>query len=130
METDLHLLFISLACQKFIWHFFNLLADLDRDAGSDKTRPAFVLSSSAELEYHVRVDFCIWKLDDIAYSEMEHFIDRNRDFAKLCHNQSGLHCPVTLAACGYIHPCPCDPSTCVFKRDDVKGICKNSSVAP
>lgn len=43
--------------------------------------------------------------------------------SKLCHQKSGLYCPVTLAACGYIHPC--EPNNCIFKINAVAGVCAN-----
>lgn len=41
----------------------------------------------------------------------------------LCHRKRGLHCPVTLAACGYLHPC--EPRACPFKRDALRGSCRS-----
>ncbi|MGA3143278.1 MAG: hypothetical protein ABSF10_09590 [Verrucomicrobiota bacterium] len=41
---------------------------------------------------------------------------------KLCHQQRGFYCPVTLAACGYFFVC--DPDNCAFKSDSVRGVCK------
>lgn len=41
--------------------------------------------------------------------------------AKLCHQHPGLYCPVTLAACGYVHPC--NPVDCAFKSDAVHDTC-------
>ncbi|MGO9705884.1 MAG: hypothetical protein ACLPYZ_11745 [Limisphaerales bacterium] len=43
---------------------------------------------------------------------------------KLCHQQRGFYCPVTLAACGYFFVC--DPDNCAFKSDSVHGVCKSS----
>jgi hypothetical protein len=43
---------------------------------------------------------------------------------KLCHQQRGLYCPVTLAACGYFYPC--NPDNCAFKSDSVSGFCQSS----
>jgi hypothetical protein len=47
---------------------------------------------------------------------------------KQCHQQRGLYCPVTLAACGYFYPC--NPDDCVFKpnslRRSVRDICQKS----
>jgi hypothetical protein len=43
---------------------------------------------------------------------------------KLCHQQRGLYCPVTLAACGYFYQC--DPDNCAFKSDSVRDFCQSS----
>ena len=43
---------------------------------------------------------------------------------KMCHQQSGFSCPVTLAACGYFYPC--NPDNCAFKSDSVRGVCESS----
>ncbi len=40
---------------------------------------------------------------------------------KLCHEIHGLYCPVTLAACGYVHLCI--PTDCAFKSNPVQGTC-------
>jgi hypothetical protein len=44
--------------------------------------------------------------------------------SRLCHQKRDLFCPVTLAACGYVHPC--NPNKCPVKDDGVKGVCANS----
>ncbi len=44
--------------------------------------------------------------------------------SKLCHRKRGIHCPVTFAACGYIHPC--EPNTCNFKQDKLRGTCRSA----
>lgn len=43
---------------------------------------------------------------------------------KLCHQQRGLFCPVTLAACGYYYPC--NPDGCAFKSNSVHDYCQSS----
>ncbi len=43
--------------------------------------------------------------------------------SRLCHKKAGLLCPVTLAACGYTHPC--SPKVCTFKLDRVKALCQS-----
>ena len=43
---------------------------------------------------------------------------------KMCHQQPGFSCPVTLAACGYFYPC--NPDNCVFKLDSVRNVCESS----
>ena len=44
--------------------------------------------------------------------------------ARLCHQQRDLYCPVTLAACGYVHPC--NPDQCAFKANAVAGVCESA----
>lgn len=44
--------------------------------------------------------------------------------ARLCHGKPDLYCPVTLAACGYVHPC--DPANCTFKGNVVAGLCRSA----
>lgn len=43
---------------------------------------------------------------------------------KVCHEKKGLLCPIALYSCGYTHHC--DPSSCDFKKDSVRGHCKSS----
>ena len=43
---------------------------------------------------------------------------------RLCHQQPDLYCPVTLAACGYVHPC--NPDDCVLKANAVDGACESA----
>jgi hypothetical protein len=41
--------------------------------------------------------------------------------APLCHQQSGLLCPVVMVSCGYYHPC--NPDACSIRLDSAKGTC-------
>jgi len=50
------------------------------------------------------------------------------EIEKMCHQQSGFSCPVTLAACGYFYPC--NPDNCAFKSDSVRGVCQSSIFKP
>ena len=43
----------------------------------------------------------------------------------VCHEKTGLFCPVVLYSCGYMHQC--NPSSCDFKNNLVQGFCKSSS---
>jgi hypothetical protein len=41
-----------------------------------------------------------------------------------CHQKKGLICPVALHSCGYRHRC--NPQTCRFRTDRVRGLCLSS----
>jgi len=47
---------------------------------------------------------------------------------EVCHQNQDLLCPVVLYSCGYTHRC--DPSSCGFKENSVKGFCKSSYIRP
>jgi hypothetical protein len=47
---------------------------------------------------------------------------------EVCHQNHDLLCPVVLYSCGYIHRCV--PSSCGFKENPVKGVCKSSYIKP
>jgi len=45
---------------------------------------------------------------------------------EVCHQKQDILCPVVLYSCGYTHRCythRCDPSSCGFKKNPVKGFC-------
>jgi hypothetical protein len=52
-----------------------------------------------------------------------HFCIFGGGIEKQCHQQRGLYCPVTLAACGYFYPCK--PDHCAFKSISVRGFCQS-----
>lgn len=55
---------------------------------------------------------------------MCHVCPFGRGILRLCHQKRGLFCPVTLAACGYVHPC--NPKKCPVKENGAAGACANA----